>query len=247
MTREAVTLRVHRHERKVDTRIAVHHDRVHDVVLIERDRDGRRQRRDEAVEQQVHAVIVDLHLFEDSVRRLFERTRRKDVLDTEDTFLLQHFLLTVWFALVVLLADMLTDTNRHVRVHTRGVDVFLHEGEVLPESLLEVHLDIIQRKRHTAVRLRGVLLGSGHAVFVFVGNDVLDQLHSRVTFAFVIPFAVLRRHHDVLQSIDIRMHLDLHVLTVLTGTQGHHLRLVTQHLEVQTGITRRVAQREITV
>ena len=44
VTREAVTLRVHRHERKVDTRIAVYHDRVHDVVLIERHRDGRRQR-----------------------------------------------------------------------------------------------------------------------------------------------------------------------------------------------------------
>ena len=104
MTRETVTLRVNRHERKVDTRIAVHHNRVHDIILVESDGKGGGERRDKAVKQQVHAVVVDIYILEDSVRRLLEGTRRKNIFYTKDTFLLEYFLLAVRLTLVVLFA-----------------------------------------------------------------------------------------------------------------------------------------------
>ena len=72
--REAVTLRIDRHESKVDARIAVHHDGIHDVVLVERHGKGGTERRNEAVEQQVHAVVIDIHVFEDCIDVLLERT-----------------------------------------------------------------------------------------------------------------------------------------------------------------------------
>ena len=84
--------------------------------------------------------------------------RSDDVFDTENTLLLQHFLLAVGLLLIVFFADMLADRDRHIRIDTRGVKVFLHEREVLPETLVKIHLQVIQRKGHTAVGLRGVLV-----------------------------------------------------------------------------------------
>ena len=74
VTRETVTLRVHRYERQVDTRVTVHHDGIHDIVLIERHRKCRTKRRYESVEQQIHTVVVDIYVLEDRVHVLLERT-----------------------------------------------------------------------------------------------------------------------------------------------------------------------------
>ena len=74
VTRETVTLRVHRYERQVDTRVTIDHDGIHDIVLVERHRKGRTKRRYESVEQQIHAVVVDIYVFENSVHVLLKRT-----------------------------------------------------------------------------------------------------------------------------------------------------------------------------
>ena len=121
---------------------------------------------------------------------------------------------------------MLADTHRQIRIDTRRIDVFLHESEVLPEPFLEIHLDVIQREGHTAVGLGGVLVGGGDAVLLFVGNHVLDQFYGRITFAFVVPFAVLGSNHDILQSIDVGAHLDFHILAALSFAQRQHFRLI---------------------
>ena len=63
-------------------------------------------------------------------------------------------------------------------------------------------------------------------MLLFVGNHVLDQFHRRITFAFVVPFAVLRRDDDILQTIHIRAQLDFHILAVLTLAQRQHFRLI---------------------
>ena len=147
------------------------------------DGQGRGERRDEAVEQQIHAVLVDIYVLENCIYILLETARRDNILHTEDSLLLQDLLLAMRFALIILFVDVLANRNRHIRIDTRCVDVFLHEREVLPERLLPVHLDIIQRKRHTAVGLRRVLVHGTYVERVFVGDDVLDQLHGRITFA----------------------------------------------------------------
>ena len=72
VARETVTLGVHRHKRQVDTRITIHHDGIHDIVLVESHGEGGGERRDKAVEQQVHVVVVDIDVLEDSIHVLLE-------------------------------------------------------------------------------------------------------------------------------------------------------------------------------
>ena len=247
VTRESVTLRVNRHKRQVNTRVAVHHDRVHDIILIERHCQRRRQRRHKPVEQQVHVVVVDIYVLEDRIDVLLERTRRHQVFHAEDTFLLQNLLLAVRLALVVFLVQVLADTDRHTRIDARRIDILLDEREVLPERFVPVDLDVIQRKRHARVTLRRVLIHRLHARRILVRYHFLDQLYRRVAFAFVLALAVLGRHHNVLQSIYVRRHLHLRVFAVLPLAQGEHLRLEAQHLEVQRVVTSRVADCEVAI
>ena len=216
VTRETVTLRVNRHKSQVNTRISVHHNRVHDVVLVEGHGERGTQGRHKTVKEQSHTVLVQIHVLEDRIHVLVERLRIDDILHTEDTFFLQHFLLAVRLTLVVLLTDMFTDRNCHTWINTRRVDIFLYKLEVLPEALLEIHLQVVQRKRHTAVGLRRVLVAAGHVERVLMCDYVLDQLHRRVTLAFVLAFAVLGRHHDILQTVHVRRQLHLHVFPALT-------------------------------
>ena len=121
---------------------------------------------------------------------------------------------------------MLADAYRQIRIDTRRIDIFLHEREILPETLLEVHLDVIQREGHTAVGLCCVLGRGGDAVLLFVGYHVLDQFYGRITFAFIVTFAVLGSNHDILQSIDVGAHLDFHILAALSFAQSQHFRLI---------------------
>ena len=227
VSRKTVTLRVHRHERQVNTRITVHHDGIHDIVLVERYCERRTERRYEPVEQQVHAVVVDIYILEDGVDVLLEGLRTDHALDTENTFLVQHFLLPVRAFLVVFGVQVLADTHRHVRIDTRRVNVFLHKREITPERFLPVHLDVVQRKRHAAVAFCRVLIYGCHAERVLAGDHVLDQFYSRVALATVVALAVLGSHHYILQSVHIRSQLHLHVLAVLTLPKSQHLRLVT--------------------
>ena len=220
VTRETVTLRVHRNKRQVDTRVAVHHDGVHDIVLVESHRQCGTQRRDETVEKQIHAVLIDIDILENSIHILLERLRCNDILHAENTLLLQYFLLAVGLLLVVFFAYVLTDTDRHIRIDTRGIKVFLYEREVLPEALVKIHLQVIQREGHAAVGLRSVLVRSRHVERILVRNHILDQLYRRIAFTLVLALAVFRGHNDILQSIYVRRQLHLHVLAVLTLTKS---------------------------
>ena len=176
-----------------------------------------------------------------------ETTLRHQIFDTEDTFLLQDLLLTVRFALVVLFADMFAKRNGDIGIDTRCVDIFAHELIVFPEGFVPVYLDVIQREGHTGVGLCRVLVSSLDAERVFMRNDVLDKFNGRVAFAFVIAFAVLRGNDDILQTIDVRSHLDLDILAVLPFAQRQHLGFITQHLEVKGVVTGSIADGEITV
>ena len=102
MSGEAVTLGVDGHESEVDALVAVHHNGVHNVVLVERDGDGRVERTDEAVEEQLHIVVVEVHVLEDGVHVLAEGLRVNNVLQSEDAFFLQDTLFAVRFPLEIL-------------------------------------------------------------------------------------------------------------------------------------------------
>ena len=123
------------------------------------------------------------------------------------------------FLLVVFRVQVLTDGDGHVRINACGVNVFLYEIELFPEWLLPIDLYIIQRKRHTRITVRRIEVGGVDAERVLAGNHVLYQFDGRVTFAFIVAFAVLGRHHDILQTVHIRRQLHLHVRPVLTLTQ----------------------------
>ncbi len=61
MSRKAETLAVDRHKRQIDTRRIIHHDGVHDVVVVVCDGYRRRERTDKSVEQQVYIVREYVH------------------------------------------------------------------------------------------------------------------------------------------------------------------------------------------
>ena len=75
VTRETIALRVVRHIEQVDARYAIHHQRIEDIIAIERGRQGRGERRDEAVGEQVRMVGVDIDVAEEGVGHLPKRTR----------------------------------------------------------------------------------------------------------------------------------------------------------------------------
>ena len=70
--RETITLRVNRHKRQIYTRIAVNHDCIHNIVLVEGNGNRGVQRRDEAVEQQIHVIVIDIYVLEYGVHILLE-------------------------------------------------------------------------------------------------------------------------------------------------------------------------------
>ena len=158
VTRERIALGVHRYEGKVNHRIPVQEDCVHDVILVVRNCQGRRDRRHEAVEEQIHIIVIDIDIGEDGFHIIFNRLRREDRFDTKDTLPIDRFFLTSRFALVVLMPDILTDRDRQRRINTCRIDIFLHELETLPETFLEVRCKVIERKRHPVVGVRLVMI-----------------------------------------------------------------------------------------
>ena len=128
-----------------------------------------------------------------------------------------------------------------------GVNVLLGEREGFPDALAEVRVKVVKSKGHTAVRLRRVFLLGLDCKGVSVGNHVFYQFDSGVAFAFVVAFAPFGCHHNVLQTIDIRLHLHLYVFFLLSGLEGVHFGLVAYHLEMKSGVTICVEDTEIAV
>ena len=142
---------------------------------------------------------------------------------------------------------MLTDTDRHRRIDTRCVHILLHKREIAPERFRPVNLDIIEGKGHTRVGLGGVLVSRFHAERVLVSNHILNQLDGRVTFAFVVPFAVLGSHHNILQTVHIRLEFNFGIGACLPFAERYHLGLVSQHLEGQSRVSLRTGDTEVSV
>ena len=149
--------------------------------------------------------------------------------------------------LIILMAHIFPDGDGHRRINTGGIDVFLDESETFPEPFLEVRRKIIDSKRHTMVGLRTIIIDGLDLERILMGDDLLDQLNRRVSFAFVFLLLFLRRDHDILQTIHVRLHLDLNVLALLTGFDGKHLGLVADHLEVNGRIADGVRDGKVTV
>ena len=139
--------------------------------------------------------------------------------------------------LVVLLGEVLSDGEGDGWIVTRRINILLYEVHFLPETFLEVRREVIQCEGHTCVCIGGVVVARLDIGRVFVCNDIAYEFNSRVALAAVTLFLLLGGDDDILQCVGVRVERDLDVLARLSLAQDEFLGLVTDHLEVQNGIS----------
>ena len=74
VTRKSVTLRIDGHKSQINTLITIHHNGVHNIVLIKTNCHTRGERRYKTVVQQIHTVVIDVYIFKECLDVFMKRT-----------------------------------------------------------------------------------------------------------------------------------------------------------------------------
>ncbi len=132
MSHQRIALRIDRDKNQIDNRISIQNNGIHYVILVVADSQRRRQGRNKAIEQQIHIVVVDIHIRKDGIHILFYGLSGHYLFETVSAVMLNNQILAVRFMLEILVSQMLTDRKSERRIGARSIDIFLHKTKVLP-------------------------------------------------------------------------------------------------------------------
>ena len=237
---EAEAFAVERHESQVDALDPVHLEGVGDVVLVVGRGQRAGERADEAVEQHLHVVVVDVGVREDGADVGAEAAGVQRLVEAEAAAALHPRARALGIALEPGRGKVFAQRDgQHGRLlELRRVHVFLQEAELVPEAAaVEVDVEAVERHDQLLVVVHLVARRGLDAVLVLVGDDVADQLHGGVAAAAVHAVAAALGLHDHgLDAVGVGLHLDVRVAGRRSGTDVEDVGFITQHLETDIGI-----------
>lgn len=233
---EAEVAFARRHEGELDAAEAVEVHRVGDVVVVEGVAEGGGEGADEAHRHERDVVLVDIYGGEEEVEVLVEAFLREVHVDAVLAVGGDEGAHTAVDALLRAHALVDGEVEDVGAVELGLIDIFLHEGEMLPEEVLlivgvelvEAHVELLE--------FLAAEMGLRHdAVLLLVCDDLLGQLHGGVALAAVAVFGALGGDFHLLEGAGRGFEGDADVLCAALG-HGHREGLVAHHAELHEGV-----------
>ncbi len=223
-SREAKVLRVLRQESQLDALVAVHHQGIHDIILVKGNGVGGRKRAGEVALQQVDGVVVDVHVREEALQH-----GGHDVAGGEQ--LVQAFgvraahevaLRLGLFPVDVFRRGLVVSQRQDVGLRLRAILHLLEKHGILPQeaAVHEFLGDVVEAESDALVLVITVIIVFPQIVAVLGGNDLAHQRHGGIVLAAIPP--PLGLHHQLREFAPavVELHVERLALSLL------HIRLV---------------------